>query len=497
MNQKTPNIIFILADDLGAWALGCAGNSEIRTPNIDRLAGEGGRCENFFCASPVCSPARASILTGRIPSQHGVHDWLRMGNVRYSERDTVDPIEYLKGQPGYTDLLAESGYTCGMCGKWHLGDSANVQMGFSAWKVHGFGGGPYYNAPLVDQNGRIYQDPGYVTDIFTDWALEFLQNQKDKTNPFYLSVHYTAPHSPWTRGMHPDDIWDDYFNNCPFQSVPEEPMHPWKIQGAPWGTGEKRREILAGYFAAVTAMDTGIGRILDYLDSAGLAGNTLVIFTGDNGMNMGHHGIFGKGNGTFPQNMYDTSVKVPFIMRYPGHIGENTVNSNLLSHYDIFPTLLEAAGIDNPYRETLPGKSFTPLLRGEELGERESVVIFDEYGPVRMIRDHKWKYVHRYPYGPHELYDLENDPHERNNLIRRKEFEPRAHGLKSRLESWFLKYADPALDGSREGVTGKGQTGLAGPAGGGRDVWSAGKLTFVTPEGNKPPSAYSPFSEDI
>ena len=134
-------------------------------------------------------------------------------------------------------------------------------------------------------------------------------------------------------------------------------------------------------------------------------------------MNMGHHGIYGKGNGTFPMNMFDTSVKVPVLISRPGAVPQGIVNDDLLSHYDVLPTLLEYLGLPNPQAQTLPGRSFAPLLRGESLLEREHVIVFDEYGPVRMIRSRDWKYIHRYPYGPHEFYDLANDPDEAHNLI--------------------------------------------------------------------------------
>ena len=134
-DKKHPNIVFILTDDQGYWALGCNGNDEIITPNIDKLAEEGARFENFYCASPVCSPARASLLTGRIPSQHGVHDWIREGNTG------PNSIEYLKGMRGYTDDLADAGYQCALSGKWHLGNSIVPQKGFQLWYVHQRGGG--------------------------------------------------------------------------------------------------------------------------------------------------------------------------------------------------------------------------------------------------------------------------------------------------------------------------------------------------------------------
>jgi choline-sulfatase len=457
---KTPNILLILTDDQGHWAMGCAGNREIRTPDLDRLARTGMRFDNFFCASPVCSPARASLLTGRIPSQHGIHDWLRAGNAP-SEGPL---IEYLKGQTGYSDLLAANGYTCGLSGKWHLGDSLHPQKGFGFWRVHATGGGPYYGAPMV-REGQVYQEPRYVSDVITDNALAFLDQAAEREQPFLLEVHYTAPHSPWDRANHPPELYDSYHDHCPFESTPLLPRHPWQINSAPQGdTPEHRRAVLSGYFAAVTAMDAGVGRILDRLEALGLREQTLVLFIGDNGMNMGHHGIYGKGNGTFPMNMYDSSVKIPAILSRPGYLPQGVVCADLLSQYDWFPTLLDYLGFENPEADYLPGQSFTPLLRGQPMPSREPVVVFDEYGPVRMIRDREWKYVHRYPYGPHELYDLRNDPEETRNLYGDAAHQGRQRELRAMLEDWFMRYVNPSLDGAREPVTGKGQLNLAGPA---------------------------------
>lgn len=471
-NPDCPNILFILTDDQGCWAMGCAGNAEVRTPNLDRIAAQGIRFDCFFCASPVCSPARASILTGRIPSQHGIHDWLRAGN------STVEPekggrlTEYLKGQLAYTELLAQRGYCCGLSGKWHLGDAHHPQKGFTFWQVHATGGSNYYDAPMI-VDGEVVQAPHYVTDHITDNALRFLDGQHDSNSPFYLSVHYTAPHSPWDRGNHPHDLYDEYFDHCPFDSIPLEPMHPRQVNSAPNGyTEETRRPLLSGYYAAITAMDANVGRLLAWLDAHDLRSNTLIVFTSDNGMNMGHHGIFGKGNGTFPQNMFDTSVKVPTLISRPGHVPAGLVDEHLLSHYDLMPTLLDYLGIDNPGAVRLPGTSFAPLLRSQPLGEKESIVVYDEYGPVRMIRSKRWKYVHRYPYGPHELYDLVGDPGERTNLIDSPEYAAQVESMKAELEAWFVRYVDPALDGTHEAVTGKGQLGLAGPAGKGEKAFA-------------------------
>jgi len=484
-----PNILFVLVDDLGYWGMGCAGNPEIRTPNLDRLAAEGIRFDSFFCSSPVCSPARASILTGRIPSQHGVHDWIRAGNSCDEQERGGRLIEYLSGQIGYTDVLAAHGYVCGISGKWHLGDSHHPQKGFSFWEVHARGGGPYYNAPMI-REGKVQQSPGYVTDVITDNALRFLAERAGHDEPWYLGVHYTAPHSPWDRANHPDALYDDYYANCPFASTPVEPMHPWQVDSAPYGLDEERRRaLLSGYFAATTAMDAGVGRIVNWLEEKELREDTLIVFMSDNGMNMGHHGIYGKGNGTFPQNMYDTSVKVPALISQPGRVPQGVVSDAMLSQYDVMPTLLDWLGFQHPAAVLLPGQSFAALLRGQPLPAREAVVVlnegrggehavFDEYGPVRMIRTRECKYVHRYPYGPHELYDLVNDPEERQNLVDDPGYQHLTRDLKAGLEEWFVRYVDPRLDGTHEAVTGKGQLGLAGPAGKGEQAW-AGDWSYL------------------
>jgi arylsulfatase A-like enzyme len=462
MSSSFPNIIVILTDDQGCWALGCAGNSELQTPDLDRLAATGIRFENFFCVTPVCSAARASLLTGRIASQHGVHDWIRAGNSTCEPECDGHLVEFLKGLRGYTDYLAEVGYVCALSGKWHLGDTHHPQKSFSYWNAHARGGGDYYRAPMVKNESEIYFEKRYITDVITDNALAFLEQQRDDRAPFYLSVNYTAPHSPWDRRHHPAEYFDPYYNNCPFASVPDEPMHPMAGHTDFFSTPERRREKLAGYYAAVTAMDANVGRILDWLETHGLREDTLVLFSSDNGMNMGHHGICGKGNGTYPLlNMYDTSVKVPMIASRPGHVPSGVVNSDMLSHYDVFPTLLEYAGLPVPESDEYPGRSFASLLRGTGVLPHDAVVVFDEYGPTRMIRTATDKYVHRFPGGPHEYYDLADDPDERVNLINDPAHQVRINELRGELHAWFARYVVPELDGSTKAVTGRGQLDLA------------------------------------
>ena len=465
MKQEKPNILFILTDDQGAWAMRCAGNTDIHTPNLDRIASQGYRFENFFCASPVCSPARASLLTGRIPSAHGVQDWIRSGNL---DRDGLKkeiredpyylceekPIQYLEGMLTYTDVLKENGYTCALSGKWHLGDSMTPQHGFDKWFTIGRGG-CYYNKADIVENGEISFENRYITNVITDKALSYLEEFRTQDNPFYLSVHYTAPHSPWEEDQHPGEYIEMY-RDCGFTATPDLPVHPNQIPSAPSGTGEVRKSLLRGYYAAITAMDADVGRLLDKLEALGIAEDTIVMFMADNGMNMGHHGIWGKGNGTFPFNMYDTAVKVPFLVSWPVHYPSGVVCRRMCSQYDFFQTLLDMVGIRRQLPDGLPGRSFADVFDGntEKAG---AVVVYDEYGPTRMIRTEEWKYICRSPYGPDELYHLSEDPEENNNLSADPEYAALINRMYIQLTRWFYTYADPAMDASREGVTGYGQ----------------------------------------
>lgn len=461
-----PNILFILSDDQGPWALGHAGNAEILTPNLDILADTGARLENFFCASPVCSPARATLLTGMVPSRHGVHDFLA-GHEAGSEG-----VDFLAGQPVFTDVLAENGYTLGHIGKWHLGASDKPRSCFDHWFALEGGSSDYHNATVYRGTGAGMSGGGvaarvtvtrYLTDAFAEEAMQFLEKRPRSADPFFLALNFTAPHKPWT-GQHPERFVRLY-EDCAFLSCPQEDQHPWQAMknGRAIAGEPETRSALIGYFAAVSAMDEAIGRVLGRLQDLGLTEDTLVLFSSDNGFNCGHHGFWGKGNGTLPLNLYDTSVKVPAIFSQPGRIPSGRILQDLLSAYDIAATLLDLAGLDPAGFEQGPGRSFADLLLGREVrDEQHPVVVFDEYGPARMIRTRDWKYVHRYPLGPHELYDLRNDPGERNNEVGNPTHTERIADLRRTMHSWFSRHAAAQLDGSFLPVSGGGQSGLVG-----------------------------------
>lgn len=466
--MKKPNIVVIIADDQGAWSLGSAGNDEIITPNLDRMAKDGMRFENFFCVSPVCSPARASILTGLLPSAHGVQDWLRGGNL---SKETVDGIknkdgryegeneavDYLKDYDTYTKQLADNGYICALSGKWHLGDSLTPKQGFSKWYTIGLGGCLYFKPDIIE-NGTVEMKDEYVTTLITNKTLDYLDEFAQQDAPFYISVTYTAPHTPWDSDNHPDKYLDLY-KDCECNSCPKEELHPQQINSSSYARNEEeRRAHIRGYYASITAMDEGIGEILDKLEALHLAEDTIVIFTSDNGVSLGHHGTWGKGNSTMPLNLYDTNVKVPFIAYRKGVTPNISVPQGLYSHYDLYETILDYAGVSHKKVELSCGESFANLLHGaDEENERNTIFVIDEYGPVRMIRDKHYKYVHRYPYGPHELYDLSKDSDEKYNLYSLETSRPIIDKLENDMSKTFLEKTIPELDATKHPISGKGQ----------------------------------------
>lgn len=526
-SAKKPNILFILSDDQGYWSLGAYGNQEIKSPVLDRLANEGACFENFYCTSPVCSPARASILTGLMPSAHGVLDWLGGGAVdksayanimlpRQQVLDNLDngiavedidpvaetlpfsltrnynrfmahenkPLQFLQA-PTYTEHLAQQGYRCGIAGKWHLGAGNLPQAGFDFWSVVPRGGTPY-TMPDWISNDEIHIGSQYATDLITDEAIRFLDQPRDE-KPFYLSVHYTAPHDPWRKIDQPADIWALY-DDCEFASLPQEPLHKNQVMKRPRPKDEAHRlEMAQAYYSCITAMDQNIGRLLTHLEQTGELDNTIVVFTADNGMNFGHHGIWGKGNGTYPQNLYETAAKIPYIMWNPQYIKPGSRIETPLSHYDVFQTLLELAQVEGDDAKR-PGESFCALLQGQaDTARARHVVVYDEYGPVRMIRNGDWKLIYCYLDDTGELYNLKNDPNEVDNLYDQEAYATRVVEMKESLDAWFAQYTTPVFDALQFPVNGEGQMHFA-------PNWHQGETVFVKADGTV---IQPPFKKEI
>ena len=457
------NVLFIQADDMGQWAMGAYGNKDIHTPNLDRLAKEGLLFANAFCNTPVCSASRTSYFTGRLPSQHAVHDCIEGGNGCEDEG-----IPYTKIELFYTDILAKYNYTCGISGKIHIGDQQVPQHSFKHWFVHQRGSADYYNPPMV-KNGKCVNINRYVTDVITDDAIDFLKTHTSDENPFYLSVHYTAPHEPYTRDglaklMHPPDIVQLY-DNCSFSSCPQEPRNPfYHTRDSLTTQCLGNRECLKGYYAAVTAMDYNIGRLLKTLDNLGLDKNTVVIFTSDHGFNAGHHGMWGKGNAVYPLNFFETSLRIPLIWRHKGVITPG-VEDSIVQVIDFAPTLLQYAG-DFTFPDSLiiPGESYKDLLTSTSMrNSRVSRTIYGEYGEARYGRfDGNVKFVTRKT-GYMELYNLTTDKNEKNNLLQPSltevdnDYNAAVSNYDRAMKYWFSHYENPWVTGWIMPVTGQGQ----------------------------------------
>ena len=441
MPQK--NILIVLNEDHGQWALGSYGNHEINTPTLDYLARTGVQMDNAFTPTPVCSPARACLLTGRLASQHGVHDYLASG-------PETDRYDWLGGEILLPKLLAEAGYQTALIGKWHLGNDSQPQAGFEYWFTHSADypiehGGPH----RYSDQGRIISLTGYKTQILTDRAISYLM-QRDKERPFFVLVSYTASHSPWNN--HPERLVDQYRRGR-FEDISEDAFHPFGKQNleSTFDTRLNPREGQAQYYASVSQVDEAVGRIMDELEALGLRESTLLIFTSDHGLNCGQHGIWGKGNGTLPLNMVEESIRIPLIFNQPGNLYSGQHRREFVDHCDIFQTLMEFAGVELPVKDEnyYPGRSFLPMLDNSRPVIDWRDIQFGEYGDLRMVRTATHKLIRRYLDGSAELFDLVHDPRETINLIHEPDMQPLVERLTSMMEGYFSRYEDPVKSGLR------------------------------------------------
>jgi arylsulfatase A-like enzyme len=439
-----PNVLFILTDNHGAWTLGCYGNKEIKTPNIDKLAKEGTLFTRAFCNNSVCSPSRATFLTGLLPSQHGVHAYI-------PDAAQVGPKAYntIKEFRTLPKILSEAGYDCGLSGKWHLGDNLHPQEGFRYWFTKKGGHTTTFYGDDLIWKEAVYKEPRYTTDVITDHAIEFLEQKRDK--PFFLYLAYNGPYGlgKVVQEEH-KNRYTAYYADKPMNSFPREAVNP-TLRANRFAVGNITS--MRSYAAAVSGVDDGIGRVMAKLKELGLDQNTLVIFSADQGLNGGHGGFWGMGDHSRPINTREATVRIPLIFRQPGKIRDGKTTDLMVENHDFLPTVLDLVGLKDqtPVKPQLPGTSFAPVLFGKDV--KWDNVIFHEFENTRMIRTEKWKLTLRHPDGPNELYDIAGDPNESKNLIDSPEHAKIKDELAAQLKAYFAKYVDPKYDRWNGGKT--------------------------------------------
>jgi len=449
------NIVFIMTDNQGAWTLGCHGNNEIRTPHIDGLAAAGVRCSQAYAVNSVCSPSRATFYTGLIPSQHGVHCYL--GSERPDSQMGPEAYCTIEEFTTLPQLLADRGYHCGLAGKWHLGDSLHPQQGFDYWFTKPKGHtSTFYDAEAI-WGGEVYKEPRYATDVITEHALRFLDQASDQDQPFFLCVGYNGPyglgeHMTYTH----ENRHTAYYADKELTCFPRESVHPWLRQNRDFiGNPISMR----GYASAVSAVDDGVGEILSALDQHGLTDDTLVIFTADQGLCGGHHGMWGMGDHSRPIHNFEEAMHIPLIFRHPSLITPGGVFEGRTCNYDFLPTVLDLLEmeVERPVSHPpLPGNSYASQLRGaSEPWDGEE--FFHEFEHVRTVRTERWKYTWRNPAGPDDLYDMIDDPGERWNRVSDPDCVQTVADHRARIERFFDRYADPRWDLWQDGGTKAGR----------------------------------------
>jgi arylsulfatase A-like enzyme len=445
-----PNVILIMTDNHGPWTLGCYGNQEIQTPRIDRLAAEGTLFTRCYANNAVCSPTRASFLTGLMPSQHGVHRYLGAKEAQM-DPDAYNTLEEFDTLPS---LLAQAGYECGLSGKWHLGGNLHPQEGFRFWttKPHGHSQG-FYDQQVIE-NGEVRVEPTYLTDYWTQRGIEFIQANRDR--PFFLFLAYNGPYGLGASMREPiRNRHAETYGELELPGFPRREAHPWNHHYGKW-VGDL--EVIRKYAAEVSAIDDGVGRVMDTLKRLDLDDNTLVIFTADQGLAGGHSGFWGMGDHTRPLTAFDWTIHIPLIFRQPGRIPAAQRSDLLVSNVDFLPTMLEHLGLEwtNPDQPASPGRSFASVLAGRPIEAWDNTVFY-EFENVRAIRTDRWKYIERFRQAPNELYNLARDPEELENLIDRPELQEVQNGLKRQLHEYFDRVADPRWDLWKGGTS---KTGL-------------------------------------
>ncbi len=476
--QPRPNLVLLLADDHAAHALSAYrahlpyGAVLPPTPHLDRLAASGMLFTNAFVTNSICAPSRAAMLTGQYGHLNGV----------MTNAEALDPA-----RTTFPALLQQAGYETALFGKWHL---KAPPSGFSHYELLS-GQGPYYN-PRLQTARDTTAYTGYTNSILTDRALAWLEH-RDTARPFLLMLHFNAPHRFWDPGpdelglfrdtvfAEPPTLWDtgggrafrpeetemtlaldlfprDLKLEAPTNLTPEQlgawnaayeeenrAYHALGLQGEAdlrW----RYQRYIKDYMRAVLGLDAAVGRVLDALDAVGLGGSTLVVYTSDQGFFLGDHGLFDK------RWMYDESLRVPLLVRWPGTVAPGMVSAGLVMNIDLAPTFLEAAGTTAPAQ--MQGRSLLPLLRGQQPTDWRAAIYYHyhAYPDWHMVPRHygvrtaRYKLIHYYERNAWELFDLARDPDEMQSAYDDPQYGGVVEGLKAQLGALQAQYAVPAND---------------------------------------------------
>lgn len=454
-----------MSDNHSADLLGCYGNPEISTPHLDQLAQEGARFDNAFCVNAMCSPCRASVLSGLMPSQHGIHTWIddRRMETWPNNWNALDGIDTLP------EILGRNGYQTALVGKYHLGSPFQSQNGFDHWVTFPHGHTRNFWGNTVIENDKQYLYEGHSVDFFTEKAVEYIGEQ-DNEQPFFMFLSYNAPYGHWPAIKEPaKNRFAALYADTPMHSVPREgisremfervllSMHD-SGQGLDYSaTMRIPNDItsLRNYFSQMSMVDDGVGQVMAALQQQGLDENTLVVYTSDHGFSLGHHGFWGHGQATWPANTHRAAFSVPLLMRWKGMISAETTSQHTVSQLDLFDTLLDYAGVDNQW-ET-PSRSLVGLVDGGDSAEWDNT-IFMEQEETRAVRTDRWLYMQRFSQCDQfpltdALFDLQVDPHERHNRIEDPTYQETIHSLRQQIEVFFAQNADPQFDLWQGGTT--------------------------------------------
>ena len=454
-----------MTDNQPSDLLGCYGNTEIKSPNLDKMAKEGVVFENAFCPNAMCSPSRASVWTGLMPSQHGIHTWLDDRLMAKWPKDW----NALKEFDTLPEILKRNGYDTAMIGKYHLGCLEKPQNSIDHWITMGRGHTLDFYGNTIIENSKKYIHEGHSVELFTSKAVEYVKGRtQNRESPFLLLLPYNGPYGHWPSIKGPaKNQFGSYYEKLNMNSVPREGLckeaiecfqmnstYHSKSKGGPDFSAllqiPNDLSSLRNYYSQMSLIDHGIGELFKALKASSLDRNTLVIFTADHGFSLGHHGFWGHGQATWPTNAFRIAYNIPLLVWGSDPVKSGIRCENFVSSLDIFSTILDILKIENPDTDgTNPSKSLKKLLAGNNKDWVDEIFIENE--ETRAIRTPNWSYVKRfngskaYPLNS-ALYDLKNDPDERINIYSDSSPLNIQNELDKRLCDFFNKYVEPEYD---------------------------------------------------